>query len=599
MEKVINIHKSGSITDPGNYRGITLTSALGKLFNSIINERLVEYLCGNNLQTKFQCGFKNDHRTADNIFILSEIINTTNSPIYVAFIDFKKAFDKLWRFGLLTKLSKLHVGGKFYEVIKSMYTNNTSQVKLSDKLTPPFICDTGVRQGDSLSPTLFNIFVDDIPGLLNCDECHPINLNGTMISSLFYADDLVIMSRTREGIQKSMNILSDYCHQWHLEVNTKKSQIMITNKRSYASCKKITFGNIALEYVKEYKYLGVIIRNTGSFQVAQEHLSQKAIKAMFAIKRNLFQSSIFDVNSMLNCFDTMVRPIMTYGCEIWGLSCANKTKDNILSIKKALFPCENIELRTLKQILGVHTKSSNAAVYSEFGKIPLRLYIISQILKYFYRMKLRSKNILLNEVFSNLPDNRNAFSALIKLLTSIGVEVYEPSLRNNINTCVKKTVLSFKDKLLESIDSNIETNKKLDLYSELKESFDPEPYLSHIRIFQHRKAYSRLRISSHNLLIETGRYNDTAREKRICKCCKQSVIESEFHFLMQCELYNQERNDTFQQLNTVNPTGWNNCRLMWDKFIYILQLKEKDIMPYVASFIFKCFEKRKSYMYSS
>ena len=158
--------------------------------------------------------------------------------------------------------------------------------------------------------------------------------------------------------------------------------------------------------------------------------------------------------------------------------------------------------------------SSNAAVYSEFGRIPLRLFIISQILKYFYRIKLRSKNILLNEVYSNLPDNRNAFSVLIKQLTSIGVEVYEPSQRNNINTCVKKTVLSFKDKLLESIDSHIEINKKLDLYSELKESFDPEPYLSHVRIFQHRKAYSRLRNSSHNLLIETGRYNNTAWEKK-------------------------------------------------------------------------------------
>ncbi len=331
---IINIHKSGSITDPGNYRGITLTSIVGKLFNSIMNERLVEYLCDNQLQTKFQCGFRNDYRTADNIFILNEIIKTADSPLHIAFIDFKKAFDKLWRHGLLMKLSKLQIGGKFYQVIKKMYSDNASQVKLSEKLTPPFICDTGVRQGDSLSPTLFNIFVDDIPGLLQCDECVPINLNGTLISSLFYADDLVVISRSANGLQNAMNKLSNYCQQWHLEVNAKKSQVMITNKKSYKSCKRITFGENSLEYVKDYKYLGVTIKNTGSFDLAQEQLCQKAIKAMFAIKRNLFQSNIFDSKSMTNCFDAMVRPIMAYGCEVWGLSCVSKPKDKLLSVKK-------------------------------------------------------------------------------------------------------------------------------------------------------------------------------------------------------------------------------------------------------------------------
>ncbi len=220
------------------------------------------------------------------------------------------------------------------------------------------------------------------------------------------------------------------------------------------------------------------------------------------------------------------------------------------------------------------------------------------MLKYFYRLKLRSKNTLLNEIFSNLPENRNAYSSLSKLLTSIGVEVYEPSQRKNINACVKKTILSLQNKLLESIDDDIEVNKKLNLYSELKESFEPELYLSQVKIFQHRKALSRLRTSSHNLLIETGRYNKTDREKRICKCCKQGVIESEFHFLMQCDLYNLERNRTLQQLNSLNPTGWSNCRLMWDKFIYMLQLKECSIIPLISSYVFQCFDKRKTYMYT-
>ncbi len=595
---IINIHKSGSITEPGNYRGITLTSTVGKLFNSIMNERLVNFLYENDLQSKFQCGFRQDYRTTDNILILNEAIRTTKSPLYIAFIDFKKAFDKLWRHGLLMKLSSLHIGGNFYKVIRDMYSNNTSQIKLGGKLTPSFVCDLGVRQGDSLSPTLFNLFVDDISGLLQNNECDPFNLNGTLISSLFYADDLVILSRSRTGLQRAMNKLTKYCQQWHLEVNAKKSQIMITHKRSYNHCEKITFGKSVLDYVKEYKYLGVIIKNTGSLALAQDQLSQKAIKAMFAIKQTLFQSNIFDPKSMLKCFDSMVKPIMSYGCEIWGLSCAEKTKDKLLSVKKALFPCENIELRILKQILGVHKKSSNAAVFSEFGRVPLRLHIISQILKYFYRMKLQSKNLLLNEIFSNFPDNKNPYSTLITLLNSVGVEVHEPTQRKDIKLCVKKTILSLKNKIQETMDKDIEANKKLTLYSELKESFDPEPYLSHVMNFHHRKALSRLRTSSHNLLIETGRYNNTERDKRICICCRRGVIESEFHFLMECDLYNKERDHALQQINQINPTGWSNCKLMWDKFIFMLQLKERNVTPLISSFVFKCFEKRKLNMYT-
>ncbi len=449
------------------------------------------------MQSKFQSGFREDYRTADNIFILNNIMKKADSPLYIAFIDFKKAFDKLWRHGLLMKLSKLHIGGNFYKVIRDMYSNNTSQVKLAGKLTPSFLCDTGVRQGDSLSPTLFNIYVDDIPALLANDICDPVNLDGTMISALFYADDLVVVSRSEKGLQNAMDRLSNYCQQWHLEVNAKKSQVMITNKRSYDSCNKITFGKNALDYVKEYKYLGVLIRNTGSFAMAQEQLSQKAIKAMFAIKQSLFQSNIFDPNSMLKCFDSMVRPIMTYGCEIWGLSCTERTKDRLLSVKSALFPCENIELRMLKQILGVHRKTSNSAVFSEFGRVPLRLYIISQILKYFSRMKLQSKNTLLNKIVSNLSNDTNAYSSLIRLISSTGVAVHEPTQRKNINSCVKKTILSLKEKILDNMDKDIESNKKLKLYSELKESFNPEAYLSHVKNFHHRKALTRLRTSSH------------------------------------------------------------------------------------------------------
>ena len=79
-----------------------------------------------------------------------------------------------------------------------MYSENNFHVRVQNgtKLTPPFPCDIGIRQGDSLSPTLFNIFVNDIAEIFNDNSCEPARIGTQLISCLFYADDLVILSES-------------------------------------------------------------------------------------------------------------------------------------------------------------------------------------------------------------------------------------------------------------------------------------------------------------------------------------------------------------------------------------------------------------------
>ncbi len=283
---IINLFKSGCKTDPGNYRGITLTSCIGKLFNSILNNRLINYLDRHKLLSKFQAGFRQDHRTTDNVFILNEIMKyskQTSEPLYMCFIDFTKAFDKLWRMGLLLKLSHLKVGGSFYKVIKDMYSDNSSAVRTGSYLTPFFECQTGVRQGDSLSPTLFDIYVNDICNLFDA-SCDPMTFNQFHINCMFYADDLVLLSKTKTGLQHCLDRLKDYCNDWYLEVSLKKSKIMIVSK--YSNDKADFFcGNSKLEIVQNYKYLGVILSDKCQLITAQESLYSKAIKAYYMVKK--------------------------------------------------------------------------------------------------------------------------------------------------------------------------------------------------------------------------------------------------------------------------------------------------------------------------
>ena len=138
------IFKSGVKSDPSNYRGICISSCRGKLFCSILNQRLLDHVKSLDILHKSQIGFLANNRTADHALTLRTLIDkyvyglTHQAKVYACFVDFRKAFDSVWHDGLLFKLLQYNVGGKFFSLIKSLYANSTCSVRLGSKNTRSF-----------------------------------------------------------------------------------------------------------------------------------------------------------------------------------------------------------------------------------------------------------------------------------------------------------------------------------------------------------------------------------------------------------------------------------------------------------------------------
>ena len=163
---IIPLFKKGDANDANNYRGIFLCDVSSKLYGCIINSRLKEWIDLHDIIGKSQAGFKHGYSTIDHIFTLLAIVQkqfSKNRKLYVAFIDFEKAFDSVSRKLLWPILSKYGMFGKLLKCIKSMYRDVKAKAKVRCGATfsEYVFCTHGVKQGDVMSPVLFS-FINEL-----------------------------------------------------------------------------------------------------------------------------------------------------------------------------------------------------------------------------------------------------------------------------------------------------------------------------------------------------------------------------------------------------------------------------------------------------
>jgi hypothetical protein len=159
------------------------------------------------------------------------------------------------RNSLLYKLYQKGRGGKFYNLIKYMYSNTKYYCKDGSRCSEPFLVTRGVKQGDNLSPTLFSISIDDIYSQLKNSNSNPPELQNVEVGDLLFADDLILLSTTKEGLQSSIDCLSEYCKMEKLTVNFDKTNAMVLSNRKMDTTEHcFYFNHSKIHLAHDYKY---------------------------------------------------------------------------------------------------------------------------------------------------------------------------------------------------------------------------------------------------------------------------------------------------------------------------------------------------------
>ena len=200
--------------NPNNYRGLTISNCLGKVVTKIMNRRLIKWLENEGLIATEQIGFKPKQRTTDHILVLNticDIYKSKHKAVYMCFVHLEKAFDSVNRHLLLYKLLKINISSKFLHLVRSLYQDMHTCLKINNCYTNSFPVEIGTRQGCNLSPNLFNIFINDFPIFLQSNNSGYVMLNTRRLRCLMYADDIVLLSDSSFGMQKSLFLLEVFC----------------------------------------------------------------------------------------------------------------------------------------------------------------------------------------------------------------------------------------------------------------------------------------------------------------------------------------------------------------------------------------------------
>ena len=495
--KLTMVFKKGNRMLCRNYRGISGIDSLAKVYDYILYNRLSKWFTPD----REQAGAQPKRSCMEHILTLRLLMNFSivkRLKLFILFVDYAQAYDRVPRNKMLKLLIRLGCGAAMICALVAMYSS-TLNILGSVTVTST----SGVRQGSPTSCFLFILFVNVLIRNIK-EKCQP---DGFLrwLHILMLMDDTIIFATSRVRLLEKLEILHDYCESHGMLVNQPKTKFMVLNGNEEDRL-PIEWYGIVINHCVQYNYLGSIFTEDGSVASSlKEHCADRGkqlMKLSIFLRTNPDMPFVAKRKVLEACYNSS----LLYGCEGW-VGCSPR-------------PVNTMYMRGIKLLLGVKSSTPNDLCLVELG-IPNLEAFVRHKQATFLRNAIRER--------SDIPDDPLMFALKLTRDSNRRMQNYIDSLLQ-----VDNHLAQDRDSVLQSVrlcDSTRFTTYKvinpglevIDIYSRRK-NYVPD----HLR-----KALTQLRLSSHRLRVETGRWSGQARAARLCNC-PLNEIQDERHVLTKC-----------------------------------------------------------------
>ena len=317
---VVPVPKRGSdSSQPSSYRPISLLSIAGKIFEALINRRLVHFLESNHLLSDAQYGFRHARSTGDLLSYVTEhvskILDKQGETASVA-LDISKAFDKVWHQGLLQKLTSYGIVGKLHKLLSSFLEGRRISVVLDGQRSSTKHVNAGVPQGSVLGPTLFLLYINDLPD--------------SIVSKLvMYADDATLFNSVErpksssqqrqhlyDVLNKDLETVSEWGSKWLVSFNPSKTQGILHSRLKEDGVQySLQMNNTAVNQCNTISLLGLTVSNDLSWKSYIQSVSKQAAQRIGSLYR---ASRFLPPQTVFYLYKATIRPVMEYCCHLWA-----------------------------------------------------------------------------------------------------------------------------------------------------------------------------------------------------------------------------------------------------------------------------------------
>ena len=360
---VIPLPKPGKErTKAESYRPVSLTSTLCKTLETMVNIRLQFYLESNRLIDENQSGFRKGRSTTDHLVRLQQVMSQallSGNLLCVVFVDLTKAFDLVWLDGLLFKLGRIGITGIMFRWIKSFLSDRRIQVNVGRFLSAVQTLENGTPQGSVISPTLFNIMINDIQKSSYLDA-------KTELAK--FADDSTIWRKGRnfcelqKNMQKALDKFMAWANDWGFKVSEKKTVGMLVSRDRGISRMTLCMNGKTIEFKDQTKFLGVIFDRRLTWKPHIDETVDRCTKILNLMRK--ITGSTWGANrvTLMMVYRALIRSVLDYG-SLAFMNCAP------LLLRKL----DTIQYKALCIATGVGQGTGREALLQEVGELPLSL----------------------------------------------------------------------------------------------------------------------------------------------------------------------------------------------------------------------------------